>query len=377
MTKFRAQFHFESDLLHFNHAGQSLMSRPALEALRRCEESYFSQAAFSWPKLAPEIDRAKKDLAQFLGATVQEVAYFQSTAGALSQVALGFPLKAGDEILIWDQEYPSNHYPWALAAKRAGAKLIVAPSAPDLSTPVEAMMKLVTPRTRIIATSWVQYRTGAIMDIQALTSFARPRGIFTCADIIQGAGVHPFDFRASGLDAACGGSHKWMISGHGAGYLCLREDRLDLIEPVMAGAMTYGTPDDPVDIDRPWKKDATRFEPGGKAFAVVMALGASARLLRETGIESIRDEAERLTKRLREGLEALGYRIHSPHGAHFRGAILNFGAGEASPLRADAEIEKIFHEHHVSFARRPPGIRLSVHAMMRDGDVDRVLEILS
>lgn len=377
MDAFKSQFHFRPDLLHFNHAGQSLLSRPALEKLRLCEEAYFTDAAFSWLKLAPELEAAKRELAAFLGARTSELAYFQSTAGALSQVALGFPLRAGDEILVWDQEYPSNHYPWALAAKRAGAKLVVVPSGEDLSTPVSALEARITPRTRIIATSWVQYRSGARVDLRALTELARARGIFTCADIIQGAGVLPFDFAASGLDAAAGGSHKWLMSGHGAGYLLLKEERLDLLEPLMVGAMTYGTPDDAVDVDRPWKPDATRFEPGGKAFAVVMALGASAKLLRETGIARVEREAERLTGLLREGLEARGYRIHSPHGAEFRGAILNFAPGERSPARDVAGIEARLQAGKVAYAKRPPGLRLSLHAMMRDEDVARVLEILS
>lgn len=376
MERFKSQFHRSADLLHFNHAGQSLLSRPALEKLRLCEEAYFTDAAFSWLKLHPELEAAKKELAGFLGAKTTEIAYFQTTAAALSQVALGYRLKAGDEIIVWDQEYPSNHYPWALAAKRAGAKLVVVSSGQDLSTPVESIERAITPRTKIIATSWVQYRSGARIDLQPLTTLARARGIFTCADIIQGAGVIPFDFQASGLDAAAGGGHKWMMSGHGVGYLLLREDRLEDLEPLMVGAMTYGTPDDAVDVLRPWKADATRFEPGGKAFSVVMALGASAKLLRETGIQNVEREAERLTRQLQEGLEARGYVVASPHGEKFRGAILNFVSGPGAKLRELAEIEKTFVTAKVAYAKRPPGIRLSLHAMMQDEDVARVLALL-
>lgn len=376
MEHFKSQFHFAPDLLHFNHAGQSLLSRPALEKLRLCEEAFYTDAAFSWLKLMPELETAKKELAAFLGAKTSELAYFQTTAAALSQVALGFKLKPGDEILIWDQEYPSNFYPWAYAAKKAGAKLVVVPSGPRLETPVAALEAAITEKTKIIATSWVQYRSGARVDLQAMTRLAKARGIFTCADIIQGAGVTPFHFKDSGLDAAAGGSHKWMMSGHGMGYLLLNEEKLDSIEPLMVGAMTYGTPEDAVDVLRPWKPDASRFEPGGKAFAVAMALGASAKLLRETGIENVEREAERLTAQLKAGLEARGYSVQSPHGDHFRGAILNFTFGARSKFKSVTDLEKVLQANKVSFAKRPPGIRMSLHAMMRDEDIARVLALL-
>ncbi|MBX3019360.1 MAG: aminotransferase class V-fold PLP-dependent enzyme, partial [Bdellovibrionaceae bacterium] len=119
-----------------------------------------------------------------------------------------------------------------------------------------------------------------------------------------------------------------------------------------------------------------RFEPGGKAFSVVMALGASAKLLRETGIQNVEREAERLTRQLQEGLEARRYVVASPHGEKFRGAILNFVSGPGAKLRELAEIEKTFVTAKVAYAKRPPGIRLSLHAMMQDEDVARVLALL-
>src|SRR5690606_12642038 len=126
--------------------------------------------------------------------------------------------------------------------------------------------------------SWVQFRNGAITDLQALTSLARAKGILTCADIIQGAGLLPFDFAASGLDAACGGSHKWMASAHGAGFMILREELQERFLPLMVGAMTYGDPDRPVDPNAKPHRGPLRFEPGGKAFVEIIALGAAARL---------------------------------------------------------------------------------------------------
>lgn len=373
---FRRQFHHSSEHLHFNNAGQAPLCRPALEVIETWARHFYERGAHTWPAILSDLDDARYRLATFLGCHAHELAYFQSAAGAISQIAFGLDLKSGDEIIVWDQEYPSNLYPWHEAARRSGAKLVIAPSANDLSTPIDTIEKLITPRTRVIATSWVQYRSGAIVDLKALTAIARTQNIFTCADIIQGAGCLPFQFSATGLDAACGGSHKWMTAAHGAGFLCLRSEHLERIRPLMVGAMTYGGPDSAIDLHAHAKSNAQRFEPGGKAFLEILALGAAAKLLTSTGIERIAQEAEWLAKRLLHGLRERGYLINSPHGAHHRGAILNFSAGANSKLRSQTEIEQTLTGGGVSFGKRPPGIRLSPHAFNTTADVDRVLALL-
>jgi cysteine desulfurase/selenocysteine lyase len=377
IERFKKQFLVSDRFIHLNNAGQTPMSRPALEIIRKWADRFYEDGAHVWPVILSELDIARERLATFLGAKPTETVYFQSAAGALSQVALGLEFKAGDEIIVWDQEYPSNFYPWNEACRRSGAKLVIAQSGNDLSTPIENIEKCMTPRTRAIATSWVQYRSGAIIDLKGLTQLARGKGIFVCADIIQGAGCLPFDFATSGLDAACGGSHKWMCSAHGAGFMILREEHFARLKPLMVGAMTYGGTEARVDVNAKPETGPLRFEPGGKALLEILALGASAQLLTETGIDRIAQEAEWLAKKLLHGLRELGYVINSPHGSHHRGAILNFTPGAVSALKSLTDIEAKLVKNGVSFAKRPPGIRLAPHAMNSAVDIERVLKILS
>ncbi|MFN7729134.1 MAG: aminotransferase class V-fold PLP-dependent enzyme [Bdellovibrio sp.] len=98
---------------------------------------------------------ASCQLARFIGADTSEVAFFQTTAAALSQAAMGIPLASGDEILTWDQEYPSNFYPWRMPAEKSGAKLIQVESENWL-TPAQKILDRVTAKTKVIAVSWSQ-----------------------------------------------------------------------------------------------------------------------------------------------------------------------------------------------------------------------------
>jgi cysteine desulfurase/selenocysteine lyase len=372
---FKSQFHVSDRFIHMNNAGQAPICRPALDMVRKWTDRFYEDGAHIWPIVIADLDHARDQLAAFLGAKTTEVVYFQGAAGALSQVALGLDLKAGDEIIVWDQEYPSNFYPWIEAARRSGAKLVVAKSEGDLSTPIANIEKCITSRTRVIATSWVQYRSGAITDLKALTDLSHARGIFVCADIIQGAGCLPFNFAASGLDAACGGSHKWMCSPHGAGFMVLREEHFDRIRPLMVGAMTYGGPDSQVDVHATPQAGPLRFEPGGKALLEILALGASADLFTQTGMDRIAQEAEWLSRKLMHGLKELGYLMNSPHGTHHRGAILNFKPGPDAAIKDISDVEARLVKHGVSFAKRPPGLRLSPHALNTAEDIDRVLKL--
>lgn len=376
ITEFKAQFERSGTRVHLNNAGQSPISRAAFDTIDEWAKRFYEEGAHSWPPLSQALPQAREDVAKFLGARADELSFFQSAAGAISQVALGMSLTKGDEIIVWDQEYPSNFYPWSEAAKRSGARLIVAESGVHSETPIETISRLITPRTKVIATSWVQYRQGAIIDLVELASLARPKGIFTCVDIIQAAGQMPFDFSSIGIDAACGGSHKWMAACHGAGYLLLRRENLEKIRPLMVGAMTFGTPDSLPSEDAKMRSGSERFEPGGKAFIEILALAASARLLARTGIHEVSKEVNRLSHLLKSGLEERGYQVNSPHGENFRGSIVNFTPTSKSRLKDLSEIQKALEAKEVAYALRPPGIRLSPHAHNTTDEINSVLSLL-
>lgn len=376
IAKFKAAFHRGGQRVHLNNAGDAPMCLPAFQAVAHWSQRFMEDGNVAVLEAYQAVEGVRGTVAKFMGARASEVAFMQGTAVAISQVALAFPFREGDEILVWDQEYPSNLYPWHIAAQRAGAKLVLAPSGENLSTPVEALLSKVTERTRVIAFSWIQYRTGATTDIEEVTRFARSKGIFTCADVVQGVGQQPFDFAASGLDAACSGSHKWMAAAPSTGILLLRSEHHLSLQPIAIGAMTYGGANSFFSPDEPSKTDARRFEAGSKNLLDILALGASTKLFIEVGISRIAQEVDWLSRTLLHGLQARGYTVHSPHGRHHRGSIVNFTPGEATAARTLDEIKTRLGSVPSTFGVRPPGIRLSPHAFNTASDIERVLQAL-
>lgn len=367
-----------SPYLHFNNAGVAPWPKSTEAAVREWSSVIANQGSNFERDPFLKSDETRALIAQTLGTSQEQVAFFQTCASAISQVALGLPLEKGSEIITWDQEYPSNFYPWKLAADACGGKLIVAPSEASLATPVETLISLVTPKTRVIAVSWVQYRTGALTDLVRLSTFARERGIFTCVDIIQGAGVLPFDFDCLGLDAACGGAHKWFTSPLSLGFLLLRPEHITKLKPLSVGAMTYGGFDKLSDVATPMVETIQRFEPGGRCLLETIAFGETLRLMQSVGIEAIGREAIANANRLAAGLRKQGYLIHAPDlDGQLRTPILNFSPTANAPAKTIELVCERLSKARASFAVRPPGVRLSPHGFTRAEEIERVLEVLS
>jgi cysteine desulfurase / selenocysteine lyase len=376
IEKFRAAYVQGGELIHLNNAGHAPLSKPAHDTAVHWLDRLQKEGAHAAYVLPQAMEKGRANLAKFINVPADQLAFFPGAANAISQVAFGLKFKVGDEILTWDQEYPSNFYPWRDAAAKVGAKLIVMKSGDDLSTPMEIIAKHVTPRTRLIATSWVQYQTGAIIDLEQLTSFARERGILTFADGIQGIGQLPFDFEKSGLDFIVGGSHKWMTSPLGVGFLAARKERFETLEPSAVGCISYGTPADLSDLNAKMRTGPARFEPGGRAMIEMAALGASVELFMEVGIGRIAQEAEFLAKRLMHGLRERGYQVLMPNGKDQRGGIVTFRATDKAKRTTPKEIEDSLSKEKVSFATRAGGVRLSPHAFNSLEDIERVLKVL-
>lgn len=370
LADFKAQFS-RTQRVHLNNAGLAPISRAARDKIIYWSQKFYDEGFYCDAEYMADVQRSRESLGRLLRCAPTEIAFFQSTAGALSQLAFGFDLKAGDEVLLWDQEYSSNLYPWREACKRRGAQLVLRESRTDYATPVDELLASRTSRTKIVAISWVQFQTGARTDIKSLVAECHRHGIFVVVDVMQGLGMHEFDFSGWNVDAAAGGSHKWLCAPVGAGFLALKQEHLSRFALHNVGSATYGTCDDPSSLECVPKTDVSRFEAGSKQVLEITALGAACDLILDTGVVTIEKEILRLSSALRQGLAGLGFDLHAPS-AGAETSIVNFSSRQISLDR----IKTALSAHPVNFAQRGPGLRLSPHAFNSDDDVQTVLDIL-
>lgn len=337
-------------------------------------ERFYQEGFYTDSDYMEAVRKTRVSLSKLIDCNWNDIAFFQSTAGAISQIAFGLCLNKDDEVLLWDQEYSSNLYPWKAACDQTGAKLIQVPSEKNFATPNEKLLSRVSKHTRVIAISWVQFQTGARVDLQSLGEYCANNQIFLCVDVMQGLGVHPFSMRNWKIDAVCGGSHKWLVSPVGVGFLALAPKWQNEISPLIIGSATYGACDDPSDLLCEPKKDALKYEAGSKQVLEITALGASVDLILECRIEILEQEAIRLGELLRQGLSGLGCQIHSPFsGQSVSSSIVNFTPPPGVSL--DSALES-FRKNEVNFAVRGPGIRLSPHAFNAEKDLEKALKAI-
>jgi cysteine desulfurase/selenocysteine lyase len=369
LEKFKASFFSQEERIHLNNGGLAPISAPARDKILYWGERFYREGFYTDHDYMADVLHSRESLAKLIGCQHGEIAFFQSTSNAISQLAMQFPLEAGDEVITWAEEYGSNLYPWQEACKRKKAELILVNSKENLSTPYELLVQKITKKTKVIAVSWVQFLTGARTDIEALGKITKEKNIFLFVDIIQGVGLHSFDMKKWNVDAVAGGSHKWLFSPVGVGYLALDQKHMSKIKPHMIGASTFGTCDDPTDLVCEPKVDALKFEAGSKQVLEITALGASVDLILQTGVANIERETLRLATLLRSGLEKKGYSVHSPYELkNHLSAMVNF-------IPKDHSIECL-KKIPCNYAVRGPGVRLSPAAFTNDAIIEKVLSVL-
>ncbi len=359
--------------IHFNNAGRSPISRSAAERISTAAFLSQSQGSLLDYEWVIHLSAFRKNLAHFLNAEVDEVAFIQNCASALSQAALGFPLKASDEVITLDQEYSSNFYPWKVACERSGAKFTVVESGEafaDGSALTQKVLEAIRPGVKIVALSWVQFQTGAVLDLQAIGEKAHSVGAFFVVDAIQGLGQLPFSFRDLPVDFVAGGSHKWMGGPLGQGFFAVKEEFRDLLEPTLIGCGTFNRFGTFASPDAMMETSARKFEPGGFAFVPLFGFNEAVKLGAVTGMDVIAAEIFRLSKVLREGLKASGVEVVSP--LEQRSGITSIRL----PMEKESKLLVRCREERIAIAKRGDFIRLSLHAFCTDEEVERFLVVL-
>lgn len=371
LQEFRDLLGISPGQIHLNNAGLAPMTVPAQRAIEEMTSLMVTDAFHRVEQIITLYEEARSSFGALVGVPADNVAMTQTCAAAISQVAFGLDLRPGDEIIRWDQEYPSNAYPWHAAASNAGAKVLVVPSEKDLRLSMDRLLSHISERTRVVAISWVQYQTGSMTDLKVISQACRERDAWLVVDGIQGLGVIPFDMTEMGVDALCGGTHKWLCGPFGHGFLALADGRATQLTPILQGAITYGTPDDPVILSREPRADARRFEPGSPALLGAVGGAASIDALMKIGIDKIHQEALRLSGSLAQHLQEMGAQILSDREIAGGSPILTF-----VPTTPVEEAASRLKDASVAFGIRGGGIRLAPHGFNTDEDIATVLKAL-
>jgi selenocysteine lyase/cysteine desulfurase len=371
MSTLHDEFAQAPDLRYLNHAAVGPWPKRTAIAVQKFAEQNVLQGARDYPDWTRAEHRLRERLARLLNApSTEDIALVKNTSEALSFVAFGLDWKSGDNVVISDEEFPSNRVVWE-ALKPQGVEVIqVSLKGED---PEAALLAACGPRTRLLSISSVQFSTGMRLDIERLGQGCKQRHVLFCIDAIQHIGALPFDVQASQCDFAMADGHKWMCSPEGLGvFYCRAELRpqLKLHEygwHMLENSGDYGRNE--------WQPAASamRFECGSPNTLGAMALDASLSLLEETGINEVGKAVIDRVNWLEQGLASIkGVVLHSSRLTERRSGILTFSL-DAKPA---AQVWQALMQEQVVCLPRGPGIRFSPHFYTQSRVIEETLAIV-
>ena len=283
-TELRKQFLIPPENIYLNNGTVGSSPAPVLRAIFEAYNET-EKMAQSNPEDYPIWGYAawnefRDPLAAFVGCTRDEIALVRNATEANSYIANGLDLKAGDEVLLTDQEHPGGEHPWDLRAKRYGIvvkKITLPKPVPDAATVLSLFSGAITPRTRVLFFSHITTATGVVLPAKELCALARSKGILSAVDGAHVVGMMSLDLHDLGCDMYTSSPHKWLQSTKGSGFLYLRDEVIDRLWNTIA---TEGWDDTRI--------RAERFQRiGSSNVPALWGLRASIKLANDIGMERI------------------------------------------------------------------------------------------
>ncbi|AZD07243.1 Cysteine desulfurase [Pseudomonas chlororaphis] len=372
MTMFLDEFVQAPGLRYLNHAAVAPWPNRAAEAVARFAKENVLLGARDYPDWMALEQRLRERLMRLLNApSTDDIALVKNTSEALSFVAFGLPWEQGDQIVISDEEFPSNRIVWEALASQGVEVLQVSLKGDD---PEGALLAACGPRTRLMAISAVQFASGLRLDLQRLGAGCKQQNVLFCIDAIQQLGAQPFDVQAYQCDFAMADGHKWMLGPEGLGvFYCRSELRAQLKLHEFGWHMLEHMGDYSRSEWEP-AKSARRFECGSPNMLGAMALEASLSLLEEVGMEHVATLIAERLQWLQDGLNAIpGVRLHTPLNPARRGGIFSFSIDGID----NQAVHETLQQQQVVCITRGPGVRFSPHFYTEKRVIDETLAIVA
>lgn len=368
-TEIRALFPGLKNAIYLNTANMNVGSAPAKEAYERALERW-TAGRFDWVEAERAGEDARAIFAEIVGAHPEEIAIVPAVSVGAGIVAANLPpAKPGENVVVAENEFSSNYFPWLLLRERGYDVRTVAPAA-DGSLAADSYGAVTDGGTRLIAASAVHSPNGFRTDLARLSKIAARSGAWFFVDACQAAGAIPVDVVTDGIDFLAAASHKFLLGSRGMGYLYVRRTLIEQLRPVLPGWKAGRSPNDSFYGPKmEFSSTASKLDTSLAWFAA-LADQAGLGVFRRFGIKTLLDRNAELAKRLHDALAAArpGFQ---PYPERDRSTIVSL------PVKDIGATLDRFKAAGVVASVRAGRVRLSVHCYNLEEEIDRVAELLS
>ncbi len=338
LSAYREEFPVTKRFVYLDHAGVAPISRRVESAVIQFIGEALEEAMFKYGMWMSRVDEIRKKCAMLIGSEPEERAFVKNTSHGLSIVAEGIEWRRGDNLILYEREFPSNIYPW-INLRRKGVELRFV-SSRNGRIHIEDIKRLMDSRTRLVTISSVQFSNGFRVNLEELGELCKRRNVLLCVDAIQSLGVIPMNVKEFQIDFLSADGHKWLLAPEGTGIFYCRKGLGEELNPPLVGWKSVKNEFDYDSIDFVLKTEALRFEEGSLNLLGIFALGAAVDLLLEVGIDAVEKKVLELGDVIIEEAEKRGFLVNTPKSRNERAGIVSL-SGEFDPVRVKDNLREM------------------------------------
>ncbi len=376
LLRYRSQFPILERTNYMISNSLGAMPQAVYGALQGFADTWATRGVRAWEErwwmLALEV---ANDLGALMNAPENSVSIHQNVTTCEAVVASCFDFTGKrNKVVYSDMNFPSVMYFWE-AQRSNGAQVHMVKTDDGITVPTERLLDAIDEQTLIVPISHVIFRSAYIQDAKAIIDKAHSVGAYVVLDTFQSLGTVPVDVQALNVDFACGGVLKWLCGGPGVAYLYVRPDLGKKLEPKFTGWFAHENAFEFAIGPTRYSEPPYRFMNGTTQIATIEAAHPGIKIIREVGVDKIREKSKRMTRRLIELADQHGWRVNSPRNPEQRGGTVSIDMPDSQQVSRELLARDVIVDY-----RPKAGVRFSPHFYNTDAEVEAaiaaVVEIL-
>src|ERR1700681_3160039 len=369
LLRYRPQFPILERTTYLISNSLGAMPEGVYDAMKGYADIWATRGVRAWEErwwmLAAQVG---DEIGALMNAPQGSVSTHQNVTTCQAVVASCFDFSGQrNKVVYSDLNFPSVMYFWE-AQQAYGARVHMVQTDDGITVPIDRLLDAIDEQTLLVPVSHVIFRSAYINDAKAIIDKAHKVGAHVILDTFQSLGTVPVDVHALNVDFACGGVLKWLCGGPGVAYLYVRPDLGHRLEPKLTGWFAHTNSFEFATGPIRYADPPFRFMNGTTHIASIEAARPGLKIIREVGVEKIREKSKRQTRRLIEIADRHGWRVNSPRDAERRGGTVSIDMPDSQQVSRELLARDILVDW-----RPKAGVRFSPHFYNTDAEVEAAL----